>query len=294
MNDLEGDSQRCNGPSALAGRIDVIDPAWIRQQIAAKRLCLGHPLSYVALTSSTNCDARRAAQNQCPDGALFIADQQSAGRGSHERGWFSPAAQNIYMSVVVRPKVQVQTLPAMTLCVGLAVAEAVQSFISPARACIKWPNDVLIGGRKAAGILLEGGICGGVCAYVIIGIGINVHQRVFDASISATATSLALHAKTSPQRQQVIVSVVQRLQQRLSEFERDGLALMMEDLDIRDITKSRLVQVQNCGESTVGMAMGIAADGRLRVRIGTTMHLVTAGQVQVLSDTASPVLSPLV
>lgn len=293
MSELEGDSQRSDVRSATASSVDVIDPAWIRQQIATKRLRLGYPLSYVALTASTNCDARGAARDQCPDGALWIADQQSAGRGSHERGWLSPAAQNIYMSVVVRPHVQVQTLPAMTLCVGLAVAEAVQPFISPARACIKWPNDVLICGRKAAGILLEGGICEGVCAYVVIGIGINVHQRVFDESISATATSLALYAKKSLQRQQVIVSVMQRLQQRLDEFECEGLAVMMQDLDARDITKSRLVQVQNEGESTVGTAMGIAADGRLRVRIGDAMHLVTAGQVQVLSEMAAPVSSSI-
>ena len=259
---------------------DTIDTVWLKEQFAQLLSRFGRSLHYVSEVGSTNSEAFEAALAGAADGALWIADKQTHGRGSHARNWFSPGGLNVYMSLVVRPSVTVCRLPGLTLCAGLAVAQAIETFVHRATVGIKWPNDVLINGRKVAGILVESGFLDGRCEFVVVGFGINVHQRNFDASLERQATSIRLHEDRGATRQRVILETLRWFEKRLAQFERDDgdLVSMMKPLRERDVTRGRVVQVGNA----FGVAIGIASDGRLNVKMDDGERLVEAGRVQVV------------
>src|SRR5512134_2109839 len=134
---------------------------------------------------STNDELRALAAAGSPDGLVLLALQQTAGRGRRGAAWFCPAGESLAFSILVRPAEPKALWPRLALAAGLAVAEAAESFGPPAG--IKWPNDVWIGRRKVAGILVEAGP-----DFAIVGIGLNVHTTSFPAEVSEIATSLRI------------------------------------------------------------------------------------------------------
>ncbi len=253
------------------------DPAWLADAIRSCSLPIGVPLSFRAETGSTNADASEAAHAGAPHGALFVADHQTQGRGRKGRPWLSPPGDNLYASFVLRPTLAIERLPAITIAFGLAVAAGLDGLLS-ADVGIKWPNDVFIRGRKVAGILVEGSLAGKRCEHLVAGIGINVHQRHFDPAIASTATSLARETDDVPARHEVLLGVIVAVAEHLVRFADTGLAGMTDELSARDITKGRSVRI---GDRT-GVADGIEADGRLRVRVNGARELVHAGDVEIL------------
>jgi len=153
----------------------------------------GRSLDLRAETGSTMDDAREAAAS-VPEGHVVLADRQSAGRGSRGRRWESPAGVDLYLSIVLKPLIPAATLGALTLAFGAAVAEAVEALVPGARARVKWPNDVLIGDRKCAGVLIESRSAGTEPPTLIAGLGLNVNRVDFPPELGGEATSLALEA----------------------------------------------------------------------------------------------------
>jgi BirA family transcriptional regulator, biotin operon repressor / biotin---[acetyl-CoA-carboxylase] ligase len=143
---------------------------------------------------STNDEIARAAAQGAPEGHLVLAREQTSGRGRRGRTWFSPAAANLYFSLLLRPDRPPETLPALTLIAGASLAEALDKHGVAAR--LKWPNDVLLttphGLRKVAGILLELSCQGTRVRHVVLGVGVNVQGRDFPEELAARATSLRL------------------------------------------------------------------------------------------------------
>lgn len=165
-------------------------------------------------TDSTNDLAARAGEDGLPEGLVIFAESQRAGRGTSGRRWVSPPRQNLLFSVLLRPAdVPVARWTELTFCAALAVAEAAEQVTGTA-ARIKWPNDVLLGGRKVAGILLES-YQRQWPGYVVVGIGLNVLQREadFDPALRGRAGSLAMAAAGGRQfrREQVAAQVLSRL-----------------------------------------------------------------------------------
>lgn len=240
-------------------------------------LVLGQPLTYVEQTGSTNADATMAANAGATHGSLFVANEQVQGRGRMGKAWLSPKGQNLAFSLVLRPDMPVDRLPAITLAVGLAIAEAISGFVDT-QVGLKWPNDVILGSRKVAGILVEAALSGNRCEHLVAGIGINVRQVDFDPSIELLATSLARELPEAPARAEVLLACLSCLTRRLDQFEAEGLVGMMGELSARDVTKGRRVRV---GEEQ-GVADGIEEDGRLRVRIEGALRRLHAGDVEVL------------
>ena len=144
---------------------------------------------------------------------------------------------------------------------------------------IKWPNDVLVGGRKIAGILVESALSGDRCDYVVAGIGLNVMQKSFESSLAHKATSLALVAEHVPPRHEVLYALLEKAAFRLGSLEREGPGSLAADLNARDVTRGRPVRV---GDAK-GVADGIEVDGRLRIRVGGEVRRVYAGEVEVLA-----------
>ncbi|QQR89773.1 MAG: biotin--[acetyl-CoA-carboxylase] ligase [Myxococcales bacterium] len=165
------------------------------QQIKAqlKSRELGHLLELYEEVNSTNDVAKEAALNGAAHGLTIVAETQRAGRGRRGRIWTSPSSGDLYMSIVWRKKIPQAHLALATLCTGLGVASAIEK--STAKTVqIKWPNDILIAQKKAAGILVEGiGRSEGLNA-LIIGIGVNVHREAFPADFETLATSLCLQS----------------------------------------------------------------------------------------------------
>jgi BirA family biotin operon repressor/biotin-[acetyl-CoA-carboxylase] ligase len=170
---------------------------------------LGGPLQAYRSAESTQALARAWADAGAPEGAVVLADYQGAGRGRRGRSWTAPPGCALLLSLVLRPRLPVSRWPEIPLAAGCAVAEAVEA-VAPVVVRLKWPNDVLVAGRKLAGILAEG--VPGSSASVILGIGVNVSQRQGDwpADLAKSACSLAsLGASVS--RESVLTTLLARV-----------------------------------------------------------------------------------
>lgn len=154
---------------------------------------LGRPLRVYTCVGSTNDLARDWAGASAPEGATVLADEQTAGRGRQGRSWSSPAGHGLYLSVILRPPWPADDAPHLALLAGEAVAEALRQGRPTLPLMVKWPNDVLCGGRKICGILVETGLRGARLDYAVIGIGLNVRQTDSDwpPALSGLATSCA-------------------------------------------------------------------------------------------------------
>ena len=150
-------------------------------------------LHFSRVTGSTNADAIAAVRAGAPHGSVYFTDEQTSGRGRGDHGWISSAGEGLYLSILLRPQFPAARLPLLPLAAGLAAAQAIRS-VSCLLIDLRWPNDLLIGPRKAGGILVQSQSDGPAIAFAVIGIGINVHQRVFPPGLATPATSLDLEA----------------------------------------------------------------------------------------------------
>jgi len=168
-------------------------------------------LRFSPVTGSTNDDAVAAAREGAPHGSVYFADEQRAGRGRGDHAWHSAAGEGLYASVVLRPSMVPEYLPVVPLAAGLAAANAILA-ASQLNADLRWPNDLLIGDRKTGGILVESKTEGGDVLFVVVGIGINVHQRSFAPGLSTAATSLDLESGRRISRQALLIALLESLQ----------------------------------------------------------------------------------
>jgi BirA family transcriptional regulator, biotin operon repressor / biotin---[acetyl-CoA-carboxylase] ligase len=226
---------------------------------------LGRPMVLLAETTSTNDVATRAAREGAPHGATWVAEQQTRGRGRRGHTWLSPAGEGLLFSVLVRVPCAPALIPPIALVAGLAVRDAVAA-ASGASIEIKWPNDVLVGGRKIAGVLVEAVTVGSRVDAIVIGIGINVHTRSFPDDIVDTASSIALVSSSSlapPDRASILADVLAALDRDVHVVLGRGLGLVRRRLEQSDSLRGHRVR-SDTGE--VGLASGIDDDGRLLVR----------------------------
>jgi BirA family biotin operon repressor/biotin-[acetyl-CoA-carboxylase] ligase len=195
---------------------------------------LGRPIIYKPVTGSTNDDARLLA-GQEPAGTVVLAEVQTGGKGRLGRRWESPAG-GVFISVVLRPEIPAERAPLLAIVAGYAVASAIRALTS-LDTRVKWPNDVLVAGKKVCGILCEAAIEPGTpCApnlrYVICGIGINANQvgSDFPPSLRETASSIRILMGGPIDRNLLIATVLNEMEVALGRFNDEGLAGMRDDL----------------------------------------------------------------
>lgn len=183
---------------APADRSGDLAPARVQALLRSRRF--GRAYLYLPACGSTNDEAARATQ--APEGLVVAADTQHGGRGRLGRSWHSPAGENLYVSLLLRPAVPPENLPPLTLLAGAALARAVGAAGTMAR--VKWPNDLLLdtaeGPRKVAGILTEMASDRHRIRHVVVGVGLNVHTTTFPPELADRATSLALHTREPQDR----------------------------------------------------------------------------------------------
>jgi BirA family biotin operon repressor/biotin-[acetyl-CoA-carboxylase] ligase len=255
-----------------------LDASAVERGLAARSASLGAPLSIVDVTTSTNDDARAAAERGAPHGATFIAERQTAGRGRGGREWYSPDRENVYLSIIARPGAST-TISTFSLAVGIAVAESLERLLAPVqrRVAIKWPNDVFVDGRKIAGILIEGQVRGARTPFVVVGVGVNVNTASFPDAISASATSLRVLGRKEFDRNEIAAELIDAIGRALGLFEDAGLEPFLERLRDRDALRGQRVEI----DAVRGIAVGIDREGGLLVRDdGGTTHRVVSGMVR--------------
>ncbi len=229
---------------------------------------VGRALAYYPSIDSTNRVAGELAQQGTPDGTLAIADVQSAGRGRLGRQWLSPPNANLLMSLVFYPPLLPSQAQRMTMVCALAAADGIAQ-TTGLRVQLKWPNDLLAGGRKAGGILTELGLRGEALAYTVVGMGLNVNLRRDDlpAELRPIATSVALELGHAVPREPLLAAILQGVEARYERLKAG--ASPMEEWAARLATLGQRVQVSEAQDEwrVEGLAEAVDEDGALLLRL---------------------------
>lgn len=242
----------------------------------------GSRIYYYPETDSTNIRIRQLADEGAPHGTLAVADMQTAGRGRRGRTWESPAGSSIYMSILLRPDLMPSAAPSLTLAMACSVAEGIMD-CEDVNVQIKWPNDVIINGRKLVGILTEMSTQVDYIEHVTIGVGINVNMTEFPDSIRETATSLQIETGHKVKRAKLIAAVMKRFEADYEIFMKTGdLTGLIEKYSGMLVNRDRDVRVLGAKETYTAHALGIDRSGELIVRREDgTEEKISSGEVSV-------------
>lgn len=250
---------------------------------------VGRTVHYRDELPSTNDFAYRLAQEGAFHGEVVITEQQTQGRGRRGRAWVSPPGLNLYFSVVLRPELPPQRAPELTLVAAVAVAQTLQEAGGDAR--IKWPNDLLIGGRKVGGILTELSAEPEQIHFVILGVGVNLNARLadFPPEVAEIATSLAEARSQRVPRALFTAALLTRLEQWLEVHKSEGFEPIRAAWKKHSATLGQEVLVKTERREFTGVAEDIDPSGALLVRTKDgTVEKVVAGDVEQLRTRAQP------
>lgn len=249
---------------------------------------------YLESTDSTNRVAFEWASRGAPHGAVVVAEGQTAGRGRLGRSFFSPPYRNLYTSIVLRPEVSLARAPTLILAAGIAVAESIGATLGdPSAPTLKWPNDVQLGGRKTAGILMELHAEAARVGFLVLGIGVNLNvgRDEFPEELRETATSLAIHAGRKVDRAAFACRLYGTLEDVMDRFAQSGFEALRPRFEARFPMPGRRVVVSEAGgdPQLVGVVLGIDADGALRLRTDDGRETrVVAGDVTLAARETPP------
>ncbi len=241
----------------------------------------GHPTQVLDTVDSTNNEVKRQAEAGAGNGLLVIGEQQSAGRGRRGRTWESPKGSGIFMSLLLKPDIAPGHASMLTLVMGLAVRDALEQMGVP-DVQIKWPNDIICSGKKICGILTEMSAQMDYINYIVVGVGINVHNHDFPAEVEQVATSVLQQTGRRICRAKLVAECMAQFEKYYAVF------LKTEDLSgLLDLYQSHLVnceqkvRVSDLKADYTGIARGINAEGELLVETGDGLKYVSAGEVSV-------------
>lgn len=259
-----------------------LNPESLKQNLAGK--FIGHELHYFEETGSTNDDAFRLGLSGAPEGTVVIAESQNAGKGRMQRVWHSPAGASIYTSIVLRPSFETTRATQIPIAAGVAVAETLNPCCQ-GRARLKWPNDVLIGGKKVCGILAQMKMVEAGIDFVVVGIGINVNLRneQFPNDIREIATSVASEAGHEISRPELIIRLYENLTKWYKNLMNCGFE-PVRDVWLRQTPMiGQAVQVMFHEEVVSGTAIGLDDDGSLILQTEANQTLrVSAGDASII------------
>jgi BirA family biotin operon repressor/biotin-[acetyl-CoA-carboxylase] ligase len=230
---------------------------------------------------STNTVARDLARAGAAEGTVVIADAQTQGRGRLGRTWSSPAGRNLYLSIVLRPRLPDARLGQVSLVAGVAVCEAVREWCP---AVLKWPNDVLVEGRKVAGLLVESEGAGAE-RFLILGIGVNLNATLedFPPELRDKAGSIRMVTNALVDRERFVASLLGHLEQRYDELHASGFAPLRAAWESLSVLIGAEICVDEPAGRTEGTALGLDEDGALRVRLASgAEQRILAGDVTVV------------
>lgn len=228
---------------------------------------------------STNTVLKELARKGTLLGGICLCEMQTAGRGRLDRIWSSPEGCGVWMSVLMQPQLPPDRMPLVTFCAALAMAQAVRS-LTALDARIKWPNDLVLEGRKLCGILLEAGFDPQGRMFVVIGTGLNVRRGAYPPELQDRAIALE-EVCTPPTRGQLIAAYLNALEEAISAVEARGLEAIAAPYAELSCTLGREVQVLAPTETFTGVAKAVDEGGALLVETQGEIRRVLAGDVSV-------------
>lgn len=247
----------------LAEVPDLLLPNEIREGLGT-RILGTKEIVHFSETDSTNLRAKILAAGGAPEGTVVIAEKQTMGRGRKGRGWFSPSGGGVYISLILRPTMPPSEAPRITLVTGVAAAEALLS-LTPLEAKIKWPNDILINGKKIAGILTEISTEMDEIDYIVVGIGVNVNMPAesLDEEIREKATSILIETGEPFSRVKLIRAFLEHFEARYEMLGRQGFNPIRRRWKELSDSLGKQVTVDMIGKTCVGELFDIDEEGVL-------------------------------
>jgi BirA family biotin operon repressor/biotin-[acetyl-CoA-carboxylase] ligase len=237
------------------------------------------PVHYFETLDSTNDLAKALAVQGAPEGTVVVAEAQTGGRGRLGREWNSPSGVGLYVSLVLRPMLPPMELPQITLTTAVAVVRAVRRVAGLAPG-IKWPNDLLLNGKKLGGILTEMETESDRIRHVVVGLGLNVNNPGFPPELAATATSLALVAERTFSRVNLLQAWLEEFEALYERFLHQGFQEILEEWKGSAVTLGKMVTVRQGPREISGQALDVAPDGALLLRTADgEMVRVTSGEI---------------
>ncbi len=245
----------------------------VKPLLATRRF--GQALRAYDTVDSTNTLAMAWADVGAAEGSTVMAEFQRMGRGRQGRRWNAAPGKNLMLSVILRPRLQPLQLGLITLAASLAVFDVLRHVASPVEASVKWPNDILLAGRKCCGMLLESLLSPAKAPVVVLGIGLNVNQNTFPPELEQRATSILLETGQQTPRGMLAASLLARLEHRYESLHLHSAAITSEyTCHLHDLGKT--VSVKGPPPVT-GKALGVTETGALRLQADAGEYVVHAG-----------------
>jgi BirA family transcriptional regulator, biotin operon repressor / biotin---[acetyl-CoA-carboxylase] ligase len=242
---------------------DIITPELLRKRL--KGNLFGKRFFHFFKIDSTNRVAMELGSAGEPEGTLVLAEEQTAGHGRAGRTWHSERGTGLYFTLLLRPRLAPAQAPLLTMLAGLSAHAAIQGLtgLTPE---LKWPNDLLVNGKKVGGILTEMHAEPSVVRFVIVGIGINVNQEKFPLELASIATSLRRESGKMNYRLELLVRLLTQFESDYNRFLREGPSFVVERFQsVSNFAKGRRVRVETGAESYVGTTAGLSPEGLLLV-----------------------------
>src|SRR5437773_60568 len=257
---------------------DILTPAVLKQRL--KGSLFGKRIYHFFKTDSTNRVAFELGHAGEAEGAVVLAEEQTAGRGRAGRTWHSERAAGVYLTLLLRPKLAPVQAPLLTMMAGLSAHTAVEA-VTGLAVDLKWPNDLIIRGKKAGGILTEMYAEPGQVRFVIVGIGLNVNQEQFPGELANVATSLRQETGKPQSRMELLVRLLREFERDYNRFVREGVASVVKRFEVlSSYAHGKRVSVTNGVESYLGTTAGLGPEGLLQVeRDDGRVVTVIAGDV---------------
>jgi BirA family biotin operon repressor/biotin-[acetyl-CoA-carboxylase] ligase len=236
----------------------------------------GRQISFFESITSTMHEAATLAAAGCPSGTAVVAEEQTAGQGRHGRSWHSEAGAGLYVSVVLRLLLPPDSLPVLTLALGLATAETIAR-ATDLQPDLRWPNDVMLCDRKTAGILVQL-----VDSVAIAGFGINVNHRAFPPEIATEATSLRLASGCPQSREELLIALLPAIDSFCRMLVEGGRQAILDQFARHSsYVRGKRVSVQQPGGIVTGVTAGLSPSGFLKLRADDgSESLILAGGVR--------------
>ncbi len=259
---------------------DILSQAEILSSIRGS--WAGREILYLDEVDSTNTAAKKAAENGAVHGTLVVSERQTGGKGRRGRAWDSPRETGIFMTLILRPNMAPVHASMLTLVAALAVADGIRE-CTGAESLIKWPNDIVMSGKKICGILTEMSADPDCINYVAVGIGINVNMEEFPEEIRGVAASIFTETGKKTKRSLLISAVMAAFERYYEVFMKTtDMSGLLEDYNGKLANCGRTVRVLDPAGEYSGTAIGIDREGELLVEMeDTTVRRVLSGEVSV-------------
>jgi BirA family biotin operon repressor/biotin-[acetyl-CoA-carboxylase] ligase len=257
-----------------------VDKVQLRKALGDR--LIGHRLLYFLTLPSTNDHVRELAEDGWPEGTVVLSEEQTSGKGRSGRRWHSPPGVGLYLSVLLKPTLPGEKIPLLTLMTAVAAASALKHLGHDV--LIKWPNDLILGGRKIGGILADARVRPGSPIEVVMGMGLNVNHRAedFPADLMPRAGSIRMHTGAPVDRTQILTRLLIGLDEAYASLRSAGEGPVIDAfISLSPMVRGATVRVTGEGEPAEGQTAGLTPTGALRVLTPAGAREIRVGEVSV-------------